>query len=117
MSESERQLGQVKWFNRQTGWGFITILDSETDNDDIFVHWRSLRIDNEQFKYLVAGEYVELNVKVDESNQKHPRTADDVSGVRGGQLMCEFRQENKTSSEGEFVREKRTVGEIILGGN
>ena len=117
MSESERQLGQVKWFNRQTGWGFITILDSETDNDDIFVHWRSLRIDNEQFKYLVAGEYVELNVKVDESNQKHPRTADDVSGVRGGKLMCEFRQENKNASEGEVVREKRTVGEIILGGN
>ena len=63
MVDTERQLGQVKWFNRQTGWGFITILDSNTDNDDIFVHWRSLRIDNEQFKYLVAGEYV-INLSV-----------------------------------------------------
>ena len=123
MVDTERQLGQVKWFNRQTGWGFITILDSDTENndsdtenDDIFVHWRSLRIENEQFKYLVAGEYVELNVKLDESNQKHPRTADDVSGVRGGRLMCEFRQENKTSASAEGAREKRTVGDIILGG-
>ena len=115
MADTERQLGQVKWFNRQTGWGFITILGS--DNDDIFVHWRSLRIENEQFKYLVAGEYVELNVKVDESNQKHPRTADDVSGVRGGKLMCEFRQDNKNSSSEESTKEKRTVGEIILGGS
>ena len=113
MVDTERHLGQVKWFNRQTGWGFITILDS---NDDIFVHWRSLRIDNEQFKYLVAGEYVELNIKHDESNQKHPRTADDVSGVRGGKLMCEFRQENKTTASDDSAREKRTVGDIILGG-
>ena len=116
MVDTERQLGQVKWFNRQTGWGFITILDSDTENDDIFVHWRSLRIENEQFKYLVAGEYVELNIKHDESNQKHPRTADDVSGVRGGRLMCEFRQENKASAAADGVREKRTVGDIILGG-
>lgn len=115
MTDTERQLGQVKWFNRQTGWGFITILGS--DNDDIFVHWRSLRIESEQFKYLVAGEYVELNVKVDESNKTHPRTADDVSGVRGGKLMCEFRQENKSTSSDEGAREKRTVGEIILGGS
>lgn len=114
MADSERQFGQVKWFNRQTGWGFITILGDESS--DIFVHWRSLRIENEQFKYLVAGEYVELNVKVDESNQKHPRTADDVTGIRGGKLMCEFRQDNKSSSATESVREKRTVGEIILGG-
>lgn len=114
MAETERQLGQVKWFNRQTGWGFITILDN--DNDDIFVHWRSLRIENEQFKYLVAGEYVELNVKVDETNQKHPRTADDVTGVRCGKLMCEFRQENKESASSDGEKEKRTVGDIILGG-
>jgi len=112
MTDTKRQLGQVKWFNRQTGWGFITILES--DNDDIFVHWRSLRIDSEQFKYLIAGEYVELNVKVDVLNKKHPRTADDVSGVRGGKLMCEFRQEHKSSSEESSI-EKRTVGEIILG--
>jgi cold shock CspA family protein len=116
MVDTERQIGQVKWFNRQTGWGFITILDNKTENDDIFVHWRSLRIDNEQFKYLVAGEYVELNVKLDESNKKHPRTADDVTGVRCGKLMCEFRQDNKTSAYDEDVREKRTIGDIILGG-
>ena len=114
MVDTQRQLGQVKWFNRQTGWGFITIL--ENDNDDIFVHWRSLRIKNEQFKYLVAGEYVELTVKLDNSNKKHPRTADDISGVYGGKLMCEFRQENKDTSSDDVERERRTVGDIILGG-
>ena len=112
MADSERHTGQVKWFNRQTGWGFITVLSTK---DDIFVHWRSLNIDNEQFKYLVAGEYVELEIKVDESNTKHPRTAVNVSGIHGGDLMCQFRQNYKNSNQ-TSPEVKRTVGEIILGG-
>lgn len=112
MTESETHTGQVKWFNRQTGWGFITVLGT---NDDIFVHWRSLNIEDEQFKYLVAGEYVEFGINVDELNKKHPRTAVNVAGIRGGSLMCQFRQTYKNSNESEHET-KRTVGEIILGG-
>jgi cold shock protein len=107
MSNSDRVTGQVKWFNRQTGWGFITLLDDT--NEDIFAHWRSLNIENEQFKYLVAGEYVELDIKLDESNKTHPKTADNVTGICGGTLMCQVRQTFKNDTE-----QRRTVGDIVL---
>lgn len=112
MVESERHSGQVKWFNRQTGWGFITVLSTK---EDIFVHWRSLDIDSEQFKYLVAGEYVELDINVDKSNKKHPKTAINVSGIGGGELMCQFRQNFKNRDD-TLSDVNKSVGEIILGG-
>ena len=107
MSDLNKNLGQVKWFNRQTGWGFVTVCET---NEDIFVHWKSLDIKNEQFRFLVAGEYVEFNIKVDESNTKHPKTADNVTGVRGGLLMCEFRQK----FEKKEVSRNKNVGDITL---
>ena len=107
--------GQVKWFNRQTGWGFITIRETDTEHKDIFVHWKSLNIESEQFKYLVAGEYVELNIKHDETNQKHPYTAENVTGIKGGLLMCQFRQlEENNSEKGKTRRTRHKVGDIVM---
>ena len=119
MASTERQTGQVKWFNRQTGWGFITMKTGNDLNEDIFVHWKSLNISNEQFKYLVAGEYVELNIKFDETNHKHPKTADDVTGVLGGLLMCQFRQledsGRKKRATHDSQQQPRRVGTIEFG--
>ena len=91
-------VGRVKWFNGRKGFGFISTVGTETPTD-VFVHHSSVRVGDEQYKYLVEGEYVSFNIctaKSDES-QEHQHQASDVTGVYGGKLMCETRNENRDS--------------------
>ena len=57
---SEKEQGRVKWFNNKAGYGFITATTGQKVGEDIFCHHSSLETDDEQYKYLVAGEYVEF---------------------------------------------------------
>ena len=93
MSTTERSLGQVKWFNNKAGYGFITMNDSADENagKDIFVHYSSIRVTNSQYKYLTQGEYVEFSLEKSNSD-KHELQANDISGLKGGKLMCEVRR-------------------------
>lgn len=92
-SQTERLTGRVKWFNSKAGYGFITVCDGEKAGNDIFVHYTSIRVDNTQYKYLVQGEYVEFNL-VKTENETHEFHAVDVSGIKGGMLMCETQHQN-----------------------
>ena len=95
-SSSERFIGSVKWFNNKTGYGFITVTDGPKSGTDVFVHHSSIRVVSEQYKYLVQGEYVEFSLSTTKTNN-HEFQAGDVSGVKGGKLMCETRHESKTA--------------------
>ncbi len=96
---NKRHQGQVKWFNNKTGYGFITIIgDSEYAGKDIFTHYSAVRVSNSQYKYLTQGEYVECLV-VSTSNGKHEYQSADITGICGGTLMCEIRN-NAMSSGG-----------------
>jgi CspA family cold shock protein len=87
---SEHLLGRVKWFNNKAGYGFITVTDGPRSGTDIFVHHSAINVENQQYKYLVQGEYVEFHlVKTD--SEKHEWQASKVSGIKGGKLMCETR--------------------------
>lgn len=93
----ERRQGKVKWFVK--GYGFITDLDTQ---QDYFVHFTSLQVgdgsasgseDNETdssgrrlYAKLFKGEYVEYSVGTDNQGQE---CACNVSGLRGGPLLCE----------------------------
>jgi cold shock CspA family protein len=89
---AERLTGMVKWFNSKSGFGFITVCgESEFSNKDIFVHYSAIRVANSQYKYLVQGEYVEFNV-VKSDSDKHEFNAADITGVKGGAIMCETRK-------------------------
>ena len=85
-TSSQRYSGHVKWFNSSAGYGFVTVKDNDTERD-VFVHHTGLCVSTEQYRYLVAGEYVELGLT--ETNDKYQ--AVDVRGVGGGKLMCETR--------------------------
>jgi len=90
--------GRVKWFNNKAGFGFITVCEDsgEQSGKDIFVHFSSIGVKDNQYKYLVQGEYVDFYlVKPDGGN--HEFHAVDVKGIKGGSLMCETRK--KTFSE------------------
>ena len=55
-SDSVKETGCVKWFNNKSGYGFISSCDN--GGCDVFVHHSSLVVKDEQYRYLVAGEYV-----------------------------------------------------------
>jgi len=61
--------GTVKWFNKEKGYGFISI---EGEND-VFVHYSAIQGDG--FKFLEEGQNVEFEV-VD--GQKGPQAANVV---------------------------------------
>jgi cold shock CspA family protein len=92
MSTTDRLIGRVKWFNNKAGYGFITVTDGPKAGTDVFVHHSTIKVDTEQYKYLVQGEYVEFSL-MDTTTDKHECQAGDISGVKGGKLMCETRRE------------------------
>ena len=88
--------GRVKWFNNKTGFGFITVTDGERSGSDIFVHHSGLALDEKQYKYLVQGEYVEFTLASVEDS-KYDVQARQVTGIKGGKLMCETHAEQRDS--------------------
>jgi len=73
-------LGRVKWFNNKAGYGFITVTNS-------------------QYKYLVQGEYVQFDL-AKSSEGGHEFKAINITGVKGGELMCETRNHIHTERKG-----------------
>jgi cold shock CspA family protein len=90
--QSQKLVGIVKWFDSRGGFGFITVLPEQPEsNKDIFVHYSSLNVEHSHYKYLVLGEYVEFLLEPSK-NEKYEFSAKNVSGIRGGNLMCESRR-------------------------
>jgi cold shock CspA family protein len=89
--------GCVKWFNMKTGFGFLSVVQSVSGSDlkvgsEIFVHHSNIKVAEEQYRFLVQGEYVEFGVS-NVANGQHSCQAVDVTGMFGGKLMCETRNE------------------------
>jgi len=97
-TSSERLTGRVKWFNNRAGFGFVTVLDGEKKDEDVFVHHSGIEVSSEQYKYLVQGEYVSFALR-ESDNDDHPYQAGDVRGVLSGWLMCETRNANRSSRD------------------
>ena len=102
-SSSNNTVGQVKWFNNKAGYGFITIKDADGSVKDIFCHYTNLQVDDSQYKYLVQGEYVEF-VLAPLEDGKHEVQATQITGINGGQIMCQTRKLNAPSANGPPVR-------------
>lgn len=111
--------GRVKWFNNKTGFGFISSLsesDGVKEGSDVFVHHSAIKVSQEQYRYLVQGEYVEFmlhklnasDASADAAASKHEFQAVDVSGVKGGKLICETRWESRASVGTGSARFKRS---------
>ncbi len=90
-------IGQVKWFNNKAGYGFITQMEGEHTGSDIFVHHSAIKVSEEQFKYLVQGEYVHFK-KVKSTTDKHEYQVGEVKGMSSGKLMCETRNAQRANS-------------------
>ena len=86
----KRILGRVKWFDSKKGYGFISSLDNSTE--DIFAHHDSIKVKDEQYRYLVEGEYVEFEYSRISRNDVEKLHATNITGVKRGLLMCETRK-------------------------
>ena len=89
---------RVKWFNNRSGYGFATVTGGDRDKEDVFVHHSGIKVQGEQYKYLVQGEYVQFNLRGSD-NERHPFQADNIRGINKGQLMCETHLEMKKQRE------------------
>jgi cold shock protein len=99
-------IGRVKWFNTKAGYGFVTITDGIQSGTDVFIHHSDINVVNQQYKYLIQGEYVEFDlVKVE--SEKYEWQASNVSGIKGGKLMCETRHDLKLARN-EYKSNKLT---------
>ena len=89
--------GCVKWFNSTRGYGFITNID-EQNVDDLFVHHSGITVKQDVYKTLTTGEYI--NYDVSEKNGK--KYAINITGIKGGKLLCEHDRKGKNTSNNDF---------------
>jgi len=114
VTQAEHLTGRVKWFNNKAGFGFISVTDGDKSGSEIFVHHTALEVENQQYKYLVQGEYVEFQLGKSSGNN-HEFQAVNVHGIKNGKLMCETRRDFKLArsvyktakSSDEVVEEPR----------
>lgn len=99
--DSVTYVGRVKWFNNKSGFGFVTVVsEGEHSGTDVFVHHSAIHVSTEQYKYLVQGEYVSFHMtRVEEG--EHEWQASNVTGLYGGMLMCETRNEARSQRDGD----------------
>ncbi len=105
MSDTDRDttyVGQVKWFNNKAGYGFITLLGDtlglQLNNEDVFVHHTALTTQENNYKYLIEGEYVWFN-KEETTKNNHNFQATNVTGCFSSKLLCEVRQSNRNNND------------------
>tara|TARA_B100000902_G_C27225925_1_gene872184 strand:- start:659 stop:1063 length:405 start_codon:yes stop_codon:yes gene_type:complete len=99
MATPEIFTGRIKWFNNKAGYGFITVIDgpdSSVIDTDIFVHHTAITVkDDQQYRYLTQGEYVELSLNPVDDSDSYKVQAANVKGMKGGKLMCETRNDSR----------------------
>lgn len=98
-----RNIGYVKWFNKKQGFGFIHVLNGDHSGKDIFVHFSSIREKKsmeQQYKYLIQGEYVEFLVEktAKDTDKIH---AVDITGILENNILCETRHVQHVSRSSE----------------
>ena len=111
---SDRSTGSVKWFNNKAGYGFVTIKGGDNDGKDVFVHYSAIKVVDDQFRYLIQGEYIEFDLTKDESN-KHEFVVSNISGIKGGSLMCEVQRNNESNKQREVYKYVKDDGFKSVG--
>lgn len=113
-SSAPRTTGRVKWFNNKAGYGFITATTGAQAGTDVFVHHSGLAVSDQQYRYLVQGEYVEFQMNSVEGGT-HRFQASDVTGIGRGMLMCETRRSFRESQGAE--QESQTAAAPAVSDN
>lgn len=99
--------GSTKWFNDKLGYGFITICDGVDKGKDIFVHHSGINPLNSNYKTLRKGEYIQFNI----INGINGLQAVDVTGIKGGPLMCDYVTSKRLVSGGQSYTDEYSASQ------
>ena len=102
------EIGQVVWFDRKNGFGFVKVVNPESElfEKELFIHYTSIQCEN-SFKILYPGETVSMDVEKnpDQGEGQKEFLVSNVKGVFGAPLMIDndryiFRVIRKSTREG-----------------
>jgi cold shock CspA family protein len=86
------EIGQVVWFDRKKGFGFVKVVNPESElfEKELFIHYTSINCVS-SFKILYPGETISMDVEknVDQSEGQKEYTVSNVGGVYGAPLMID----------------------------
>ena len=95
MTEDNKEIGKVIWFDRKKGFGFIRVISSTENKDrEVFCHYSKIESES-PYKKLIPGECVSLIVEFNseaEENKQYSSTS--ITGPFGTELMCDNNTHN-----------------------
>lgn len=116
------EIGKVLWFDRKKGFGFVKVVNPQSDifEKELFIHYSSILCEN-SFKILYPGETVSLDVEKNPEqgeNQKEYLTSN-VRGVYGSTLMVDneryiFKVIRKSSKNNEDEEEEEEGNDVVV---
>jgi len=95
----QRFLGRVKFFNQDTGVGFLQLLDTNTGLvvEDVFAHKSEIQAQvPPHLRKLITGEIVSFELHLPQPG-KDRNQAKDIRGFLNGPLICDHGEVEFTS--------------------
>ena len=103
-----RFCGQIKFFDRDRGFGFVTRL---ADKIDYFVHFNDIKPSQKCWNVLFEGEYVEFGIRAGPNGFQ----ASDITGINRGSLLCEHNfQPNKPKKTKKHIQKTEKPAEDVV---
>ena len=86
------EIGQVIWFDRKKGFGFVKVVDPASSyfEKELFIHYTSIQCEN-SFKILYPGETVSMDVEknTEQGSGQKEFLVSNVRGVFNSPLMVD----------------------------
>ena len=76
-------IGQVRWFDKKKGYGFIKIIHGEQNGTDVFFHFSDIQSQN--YKVLFPGEFVSMDL----GERERKQVCKNITGVYGLLLLTD----------------------------
>ncbi len=64
------QKGEIKFYLKEKGYGFITPEGAKESEPDVFFHWTALKCDATKKANIQEGDKVEYEIEMDEKKKK-----------------------------------------------
>ena len=80
---ADSHVGQVQWFDKKKGYGFIKIISEDQNNIQVFFHFSDIKSKN--YKVLFPGEFVSMDLGEKDGKQ----VCKNITGVFGLPLLTD----------------------------